>query len=280
MNVAVRILIIAYLLAALGVCSAAAAPAPVVTGQVVAFPSDGKTLHGWLYQPRGAGPFPVLLYNHGSAPGLLSNEAFENIAPILLTHGWALFAPYRRGQGLSSDAGPYIGDEIDKAKANGGLAAAARRMVRLLSTDQLRDQMAALMWLKSQPFVKASRVAVMGNSFGGIETVFGAAAGGYCAAVDVAGGAESWDIAPTLREAMRDAVRKSKVPIFFLQAQNDYNVAPSRALYEAMRAAGAAAQLKIFAAYGSSVADGHSFAYRGTAIWKDDVLEFLDRNCK
>ncbi len=52
--------------------------------------------------------------------------------------------PYRRGQGLSADAGPYIGTLIDDAEKRGGAAAAADTMVRLLTTDHLDDQMAAL----------------------------------------------------------------------------------------------------------------------------------------
>jgi carboxymethylenebutenolidase len=250
-----------------------------LTGETVEFQSGDKTLHGLLYKPVGSGPFPALLYNHGSAPGLLSNEAFESIAPALVKRGWAFFAPYRRGQGLSTDAGPYIGDEISRAKATGGLPAAEQIMVQLLSTDHLQDQMAALAWLKSQSFIKADKIAVMGNSFGGIEAVLGAAQGGYCAAVDAAGGAESWDVAPSLQESMKTAVKKSRTPIFFLQAENDYDVTPSRTLYEAMRLAGGTAQIRIYHAFGSSKADGHSFAYRGVTIWKSDVLDFLHRHC-
>ena len=161
------------------------------TGKPVQFESRDKTLHGLIYKPEGTGPFRALLYNHGSAPALLNNEAFERIAPILVKHGWVFFAPYRRGQGLSADAGPYIGDAIDKARARGGVQAAAETMVQLLSTEQLQDQMNALAWLKKQSFIKADKIAAMGNSFGGVETVLGAAEGGYCAAVDVAGGARA-----------------------------------------------------------------------------------------
>ena len=279
-TVGARILLVFGLLVAIGGCGLSTHQSTGVTGETVEFSSGEKTLHGLIYKPEGSGPFPVLLYNHGSASGLLNNEAFERIAPILVKHGWVFFAPYRRGQGLSADAGPYIGDEIDKARANGGLPAAAQTMVQLLSTDHLQDQMAALAWLKNQPFTKAKRIAVMGNSFGGIETVLGATQESYCAAVDVAGGAEIWDMAPTLQEVMKNAVQGSKVPMFFLQAENDYDVTPSRTLYEAMRVAGGSAQIKIYPPYGSSKSDGHSFAYRGADIWKSDVLDFLDRNCK
>ena len=57
------------------------------------------------------------------------------------------------------------------ARAKGGMSLAAETMVRLLSTDHLSDQMAALAWLQSQNFVQPDKIAVMGNSFGGIEVV-------------------------------------------------------------------------------------------------------------
>ncbi len=246
----------------------------------VSFNSGGKVLHGLMYKPAGPGPFPAVLYNHGSAPGLLNNQAFDLIGPMFATRGWAFFAPYRRGQGLSSDAGPYIVDEIQAARARGGEPLAAKTMVRLLSTQQLEDQMAALAWLQRQAFVRPAQIAVMGNSFGGIEAVLGAERGGYCAAVAASGGAESWDEAPSLRSVMRRAVQHSRIPMFFFQAENDYNLAPSRTLYAAMKAASKQTEIRIYPPYGHSHSDGHSFAYRGASIWIEDVVRFLETNCK
>src|SRR5262245_38592194 len=78
----------------------------------VTFPNGGLTLRGTVYRPAGAGPFPAVLFNHGSAPGMLNSQAFEAIGPLFAARGWVFFAPYRRGQGLSASAGPYIGDQI------------------------------------------------------------------------------------------------------------------------------------------------------------------------
>ena len=78
-------------------------------------------------------------------------------------------------------------------------------MVRLLTTDHLNDQLAALAWLRTQSFVQANRIGVAGTSFGGIEAVLGAERGTYCAAVDPAGGAQSWAEAPALQELIEDA---------------------------------------------------------------------------
>jgi dipeptidyl aminopeptidase/acylaminoacyl peptidase len=253
---------------------------PVSASETVSFSSGDKVLHGLLYKPAGTGPFPTVLYNHGSSPGLINNQAFDLIGPMFTARGWAFFAPYRRGQGLSSDAGPYIEDEIQAARARGGEALAAQTMVRLLSTEQLQDQMAALAWLKRQHFVRPTLIAAAGNSFGGIETVLGVEHGDYCAAVDASGGAESWDEAPGLHDVMKRAVQHSKAPILFFQAENDYNLAPSRTLYAAMKAANKPAEIRIYPPYGHSPQEGHSFAYSGANIWMDDVVRFLEANCK
>jgi carboxymethylenebutenolidase len=247
--------------------------------QTVAFSNGDRELHGLLYKPDGPGPFPAVLYNHGSAPGLANNQAFDAIAPIFLERGWAFFAPYRRGQGLSVDAGPYIMDEINAARRRGGMSDAAETMTRLLSTDHLDDQLAALVWLKAQPFVRGDAIAVMGNSFGGIQAVLGAAQGSYCAAVDAAGGAESWDEAPELQDLLTRTVERAKPPVFFFQAENDFNLEPSRTLFAARHRAGLPAVLKIYPAYGWSRRDGHSFPYRGVSVWRDDVMQFLERHC-
>lgn len=273
----------AFIFCAAG-CSASMSQKNVATktnegAEIVHFKSGSLTLGGLVYKPSGNGPFRALLYNHGSAPGMLNNQAFAALGPLFVRHGWVFFAPYRRGQGLSQSAGPYVGDEIAAAEKKGGRAAGAATMIRLLQTTQLDDQMAALRWLKTQPYVRPGSIAAAGNSFGGIETVFGAEHADYCAAVDASGAAESWSLAPALQTAMTDAVQRSHAPIFFFQAQNDYDLAPSRVLAKAMRDAGKISILKIYPPYGTSAGEGHSFAYRGSPIWGNDVFRFLDQYC-
>src|ERR1700730_15027842 len=152
-------------------------PSVLAVAETVTFPSGEITLHGVLYKPEGTGPFLAVIYNHGSAPGMMSEQAFAALGPVFASHGWVFFGPYRRGQGLSASAGPYIGDQIAAAEKNGGTPASAAAMVRLLETDHLDDQLAALAWLRKQNFVQAHRIAVAGNSFGGIGAVLGGARG-------------------------------------------------------------------------------------------------------
>jgi carboxymethylenebutenolidase len=254
-------------------------PSVLVVAETVTFPSGEITLHGVVYKPEGTGPFPAVIYNHGSAPGMMSKEAFASLGPVFTSHGWVFFGPYRRGQGLSATAGPYIGDQIAAAEKAGGVSAAAATMVRLLETDHLDDQLGALAWLRKQSFVQPNRIAVAGNSFGGIETVLGVERGGYCAGIDSAGGAQSWAQAPELQSLMTRAVRNAKAPIFFFQAANDFDLSPSKTLSAEMNEAGKTYKLKIYPPYGDSPRDGHSFGYFGSGVWAEDVFEFLNQHC-
>ena len=275
MKTALAIVAVACLLGA----SIARAAGNSAEPEVVHFQNQNIALAGELFKPKGDGPFPAILYNHGSAPGMASSQASKIIGPLFAEKGWAFFMPYRRGQGLSAKAGPYIGDELEEARKRGGKAERFATMVRVLSTDHLQDQLAALQWLTSQKFVRADRVAVAGNSFGGIEAVLGAAEAPYCAGVDASGGAETWSEAPELQSLLRAAARKSKAPIFFFQAENDFDLSPSKVLFAEMKRAGKDAVLKIYPPYGLSNRDGHSFGYLGSATWFNDVFAFVQKHC-
>ena len=228
---------------------------------------------------RDPGPFPAVLYNHGSAEGMLSDAASKAMGPLYAAKGWIFFMPYRRGQGLSSKAGPYVGDQIDEAKKKGGMPLASKTMIQHLTGDHLDDQLAALAWLKSQPYVQKSRIAVAGQSFGGIETVLGAEKYPFCAAIDASGGAMSWKVAPELHDLLKQSAKNSKSPMFFFQAQNDFDLGPSKDLYKEMTASGKTAEMKIYPAYGKSNFDGHSFTWLGSSIWFGDVFAFIEKHC-
>jgi hypothetical protein len=78
---------------------------------------------------------------------------------------------------------------------------------------------------------------------------------------------------------MTTAVRNAKTPIFFFQAENDFDLSPTRVLSAAMQEAGKRSEMKIYPAFGTTARDGHSFAYRGVAVWGDDVVRFIEQAC-
>jgi dipeptidyl aminopeptidase/acylaminoacyl peptidase len=73
---------------------------PLQPQEVVYATAPGE-LHGFLYRPAGTGPFPAVIFEHGSEqdPGDMLDEA-----QFFVPHGFVLFAPHRRGQGRSAKA--------------------------------------------------------------------------------------------------------------------------------------------------------------------------------
>jgi len=101
------------------------------------------------------------------------------------------------------------------AEQNGGISAGAAAMVRLLETDHLNDQLAALAWLRRQGLVRPDRIVVAGNSFGGIETVLGAELANYCAAIDFGGGCPKLGAVARIATANDSCGSKCWTPLFF-----------------------------------------------------------------
>jgi hypothetical protein len=105
-------------------------------------------------------------------------------------------------------------------------------------------------------------------------------AGDIRAAVDFAGAAMTWADSPEIRERLLRAVRNARVPIYLIQAENDYNLGPSRELAAEMDRAGKPHRMKIYPPFGVTRQDGHGLGLRGGAIWESDVFGFLDEFMK
>jgi hypothetical protein len=66
------------------------------------------------------------------------------------------------------------------------------------------------------------------------------------------------------------------VPVFFLQAENDFDTTPSLVLSNEMKAAGKPMRVHIFPPNGVTHEDGHGFCSGGQAPpWGIEVLDFL-----
>jgi dienelactone hydrolase len=237
--------------------------------QEVAFRNGDLELKGFVWKPEGAGPFPALLWNHGSEklPGW-----HPVLGPAFVRRGYVFLVPHRRGHGRSP--GPYIQDQLlATAQAQRGVT-----FVRLQETH-LTDQLAGLEWLKAQSYVDGRRLAVAGCSYGGIQTTLAAERGaGYRAAVNFAGAAQSWGPVVELRERLTTAVRNAQMPIFFIQAENDFDLTPTRALSAEMQRAGKSHQVRIYPPHGTSHQNGHDFCVTGVDTWGADVFPFLEAN--
>src|SRR5258708_36542205 len=106
---ACRHLILCGLLFAFFQICATAQPKP----EEVVFHSGKLDLQGFLWRPNGPGPFPAVLWNHGSEklPG-----SQPHLAEFYTSHFYAFFVPHRRGQGRSP--GAYIQDLGEQTPPN------------------------------------------------------------------------------------------------------------------------------------------------------------------
>ena len=262
----------AFLLFALAPHISSAQSKPETKPEEITFPSANRELHGFLWKPEGPGPFPAILWNHGS-------EKLPGSQPLLAKfytdHSYVFFVPHRRGQGRSP--GEYIQELVAQAPPS----ERARRMVELQQAE-VEDVIAALNYLKSQPFVDPARIAISGCSYGGIQTLLaGERDLGVKALIPFAPGAMSWDQNPPLQDRLERAVDLAKAPVFLLQAENDYNLAPAKVLTKEANKKKKDFQSKIYPPFGNSHHDGHwGFCSTATNVWGNDVLAFLDSQMK
>jgi dienelactone hydrolase len=239
------------------------------TREEVAFPSGPRTLTGYLWLPSGPGPHRAIVFNHGSEHDPDDSQA---LAHFYNEHGFVFFVPIRRGHGKSP--GRYIGAMRDEAPRESRQSVVVDELVA-----QVDDVVAALAYVSSRPEVRKEAVAVTGCSFGGIEVVLTAErpnGGGFKAAVDFAGGAMSWKAGALLRERMVAAVGRANIPIFFVQAENDFDTAPTKVLSDEMARLNKPHAQKIFPPNGTTPRQGHLFCRNGAEVWGPEVLAWLD----
>jgi len=260
-------LVLGALLLAIAVQAAAQSQPEQVT-----FKSGDVEIHGLIWKPNGPGPFPVVIWNHGSEK---NTQVQNTLAAFYTSHFFVFFTPDRRGHGASP--GNYVMDEIRHLPP----AVRGRRMVEMQESE-LQDVMAAVSFAKKQNYIDPMRIAVSGCSFGGIQTLLaGEQEAGIRALVAFAPGAKSWDGTPAIQERLKKAVDNAKAPIFILQAQNDFNLAPTRELTKEAEKKHVNMRSKIYPAVGKTAQDGHwQFCTQSTDLWGQDVLSFLAENMR
>jgi len=252
---------------------------------MVEFSSGPLRLRGLLWKPAGRGPFPAVLFNHGSGGETADEtarmpiqEAAAQLAPLFVRRGYVFFYPFRRGQGPSAGAAPFMQDRLAAAERAHGRAARQQLQDTLMETEQLEDVLAALGFLRAVPDVDPSRLAVMGHSFGGQLTLLAAARDGTVrAAVTFAAAAGSWSRSERVRRDLRESVQRARCPIMLVQWANDFSTEASTALGSVRERAGPPPVVVLYPAVGSTPEDGHSGLYLAIAQWEPDVFRFLEQ---
>jgi len=255
--------------------------------QIVELPSGALHLKGYLWRPAGPGPFPAVLFHHGSGAddaqhtaGRTMAQAAADLAPVFLRHVYVFFYLCRRGQGLSADQGPFTQDLLKQAAAKGP---EARKEIQyqLVTGNQLDDSLAGLAFLKTVSGVDSKRVAIVGHSFGGMLTLLsGDHDSTVRAEVAFAAGANSWRPSQELRQRTYASVAKTSAPVMLIYAANDYDTSPGTDIAAELERLHKPHLLKIYPAVGKTSDDGHNLLYLAVPEWEPDVFQFLDANVK
>lgn len=239
----------------------------------VFYQSANLRIQAYLYKPDGEGPFPVVIYNHGSRDGRERvSVPFQYVGKMLTRAGYVVLVPERRGYGKSD--GLMWWQEVGGDQG--------RLITRLQAETD--DVLAAIDYLRTVRFADTTRMGIMGWSFGGIVTMLAVSRSTvFLAAVDQAGGALSWDGNLHLRSVLIAAAERAPTPTLFMVAKNDRTTFSVTTLAEIFKKRGVAYRLVIYEpftpAQGSKVAaPGHAvFSAQGVSVWQSDVVQFLDR---
>jgi dienelactone hydrolase len=135
---------------------------------------DGRMINLELriYKPKGSGPFPTIVFNHGSTGSGQDPETFKYpirvtaLANFFVPRGWAIIAPARRGR--ASSEGVY--DEGFNINRSEGYSIEAKRSVKG-AKRALQDIEALMEAISAIAFVDSKTLLIGGESRGGILSV-------------------------------------------------------------------------------------------------------------
>lgn len=247
--------------------------------QAVMFRAPGvfgaNQLEMTLMLPEGAGPFPVMVFNHGDVslddPSMRHKRRVRSttVAWEFLRHGIAVAVPARRGIALSEGVYPggfgrYDADPTYKARFHA------------------QDIMAALDYLRSRPEIDARRIILAGQSAGGYSVMYVASTNpsGVVGVVDFSGGRTDATLQEgpsllqrTMVNGFEELGRSTRIPTLWIFAENDskYTVDTIRAAHDAYVKAGGKARLLL---HPPIVGDGH-FIYNRPETWRGPLQDYL-----
>jgi dienelactone hydrolase len=234
-----------------------------------------------VYRPPGAGPFPLVVLNHGSPRDAEARRTsprtryFEQ-SQWFVQQGFAVVLPMRRG---------YANSDGDWAEGYGGCAKADYFNGGFSTANDIGEVMR---YFRGQSFVDGKRIVLVGQSAGGWGVLAAASRNpdGVLGVVNFAGGRGSTGTNTVcgehkLVEAAAQFGKSARIPALWLYAENDLYFGPqlSKQMFEAYTKAGAPAEYVQMQPYGR---DGHgTFAtWDASNRWVPPVREFLTRVAK
>ena len=261
-----RVLI--WVVVMLGVALPVSSSAQRVIPDTITVASGTLQLKGLLWRPRSTVAVPAVLFHGGGGCDDIG-EASRALASRFAARGYAFLWLSRRGAGASRGQGECAFEQIDRARAEQGNEAALDVQLRLMTTTELADALAALDALRSIPGIDTRRIAVAGGSYGGqLALLTGERDKGVRAVLNFSGGAAVWGGSAKLRARLLEAMAGISAPVFLGYAEDD-NAEPGRILGAELRRLGKVHELAIYPS------GGHNFVFSATHPSNEDVFRFI-----
>jgi dienelactone hydrolase len=245
---------------------------------------SGKlALKGLLWYPAGTGPFPTVIFCHGSYGGSDTvHDPLQQVSllgPVFAKRGYIFLGLFRRGVGLSQEEGLNSAVLMEDAFKESGQEGRNKVQLQQMENDQLQDMVSGLKFLRNRTDVDSNRMTVVGHSFGGSLALIVAEYDPKLKAVIIfSGGGYSWDRSSQLRSRLTSAIKKIDAPVMIIHAQNDYSLNPGYALDSIRKQEHKPCLLKIYPKIGNTKRDGHNLIFQSIETWEADVFAFLSKS--
>jgi uncharacterized protein len=156
--------------------------------EAVGFSNGPVKFSGILLEPASKGPFPAVVFVHGSGPSTIDRPAWKAHANAFTSRGFAVLVYDKRGSGRST----------------GNLATADY-------ADLARDVISAVEYLRTRPDISRNRIGILGRSEGGWVGPLAASELGDVAFVIMSSGSADSPYDQTLY-ALRTELREKGAP--------------------------------------------------------------------
>ncbi|HTA27362.1 MAG TPA: prolyl oligopeptidase family serine peptidase [Bacteroidia bacterium] len=245
--------------------------------EAIFYTSDSLKLKGYLCKPKGKGPFPVFMWNHD---GEKEPDSSNALAAYWVRRGYVFFKPIRSGQ--SDNPGEYIRNAEKQISKRREMAQLAFRQIYALHKNANKDVIAALRWIKQQPYADTNNIVLAGYGYGGTQVLLTAEKDGnsplgikcFFAISPVKGWGKMWG------DSLIPAVEKAKRPIFLWQARSDGDLSIMQALAPVLEKKGFPNRSKTLQdAPPPAESINTLYYYSHPEAWEKDVLKYL-KDCR
>lgn len=233
----------------------------------------GVSLEIVIAKPQGDGPFPTIIFNHGSTGRGINKTVYKRtispsvIASYFATHGWMTLFPQRRGRGKSGGVyGEGLAPDGSGYSCNAEVAIAGFQR----AVEDIDDVVGNV---RNMQDVDQNRLVIAGVSRGGILAIAyaGMRPGTFTGAVNFNGGwlGRACPSHETVNPHLFERGAMANIPTLWLHGSHDqyYRIGHCRGNFDRFLASGGKGRFV-------TVPAGHALMFK-PSLWKQHLDQYL-----